>query len=486
MNDPGTLDTGTLITTLLAGLDLVVMIVFIPWALMTKKDATAAVAWSLVIILLPLVGALLFWVFGYTHVNRPLKRVRAQRTAYRALHPPRKQSAARGEEEEQEISTWNDLGRIAQRVESFPVTTGNQLAFHHDTQDAFSALLEAVLTARHHIHLEFFILRSDATTDALIGALARKARLGVEVRLIYDAMGSVGLSWRTLRPLIEAGGQATAFLPLNPLRSRIQVNLRNHRKIVIVDGRIGFTGGMNIGDEYLGKTETFGYWRDSFVRLQGPAVAGLQRVFAEDWDFAFGEALNGDAYYPELPSGGEAIVQVIASGPDQEVKSIREVIFAAILSARERVWITSPYFVPDSGLLDALRLARYRGVDVRLLTVLRPDHWIAYLAARYYYAEMLDVGVEIYQYKKGMMHAKLLTVDRRWGLIGSANFDNRSLHLSFEAGCALHSPAEVAALDRQFLCDLEQCVRLDPEQFAGRSFPARLAENACRLLSPLL
>src|SRR5262249_30012782 len=170
------------------------------------------------------------------------------------------------------------------------------------------------------------------------------------------------------------------FFGLSRLRSLVQVNMRNHRKIVIVDGRIGFTGGMNIGDSYLGKDTYFGYWRDTFLRLEGPAVAGLQRTFTEDWDFTTKEALTGPAYFPDLPSAGDSVVQVAASGPDQLINCIREIYFMGMADARERLWIASPYFVPDQGLLDALRLARYRGADVRLLTILRPDHYLSFYA----------------------------------------------------------------------------------------------------------
>jgi cardiolipin synthase len=470
--------------TLSGLLHLVVIAIFVPWVLMSKKDSTTAVAWCLVVVLLPLLGALLFWVFGYTHIARPLRRVRAQRSAYRARHPPRTQGAARGEDKD--LDTWNGLGTIAREVQAFPISEGNAVHFYHDTHDAFAALVEAIRQARHHVHLEFFIFNSDSTADALVGLLAEKARQGVEVRLLYDAMGSVHLRQRTLRPLLKAGGQASAFLPLNPLRSRIQVNLRNHRKIVVLDGQVAFTGGMNIGDEYLGLSPSFAYWRDSFLRLEGPAVAGFQRIFTEDWDFAVGQPLDRDDHFPDLPQAGDAVVQVVESGPDQEVKSIREVLFAAIVAARQRVWIATPYFIPDSGLLDALRLARYRGVDVRLLTMLQPDHWLAYFAARYYWAALLECGLEVYQYRKGMMHAKFLTVDGSWGMIGSANLDNRSLHLAFEAALFLHTPGLVAQLDEQFGRDMEDSIPVDPELFGERSWLAHLLENGCRLLSPLL
>ena len=465
-------------------LDVLVVVTVIPWVLMTKRNSTAAVAWCLVVLLMPLLGALLFWVFGYNHVSRPLRRVQRQRSAFRARHPPRQQEAARGQEEA--VPTWCDLGEVGCKVHAFPVSAGNSVALYHDTTAAFDAILAAVARARHHVHLEFYIVRNDATAARLLGLLAEQARAGVEVRLLYDAMGSVNLKDRTLRPLLEAGGRATAFLPLNPLRSRIQVNLRNHRKIAVIDGGTAFIGGMNVGDEYLGLSDRFGYWRDSFLKLEGPAVAGLQRVFCEDWDFACGEALNGDDFFPELADAGGAVVQVVESGPDQEVKTIRELYFAAILSARERLWIATPYFVPDPGLLDALRLARYRGVDVRLLTVLRSDHWLTGHASRYYFPGLLEAGVEIYRYKRGMMHAKVMIADGRWAMIGSANLDNRSLHLSFEAGCALHTPALVAELEEQFRQDVLDCVRLDADTFAARGFTVRLTENACRLLSPLL
>jgi cardiolipin synthase len=471
--------------TLSALLDLVVVAVFLPWVLRTKKEATAALAWCLVVLLMPLVGALLFWVFGFTHIHRPLHRVRVKRSAFRARRPPPSQEAF-GKDDDDNAPTWNDLGLVAQRLYASPVSQGNAVTFYHETPQIFAALLEAIGQAQHHIHLEFYILRSDRTTDTLVAALAERARAGVEVRLLHDAMGCVRLRRHMLQPLRQAGGRVHAFLPLNPLRSRIQINLRNHRKIVVVDGGTAFTGGMNIGNEYLGKSQYYGNWRDTFLRLRGPAVGGLQHVFCADWDFATHESLEESAYFPDLLPEGNVAVQVMESGPDQEVNCIREVMFAAILGARERVWIASPYFVPDSGLLDALRLACLRNVDVRLLTLQKPDQWLPFLAAHYYWAGMLAAGMAIYQYRKGMMHAKLLLVDSRWALAGSANLDNRSLHLNFEVGCALHTPEVVAELEEQFGRDLADADRLDPYLFARRPFLARLGANASRLLSPLL
>jgi cardiolipin synthase len=474
--------------TVFAVLDALVIVLVIPWVLMTKREATTAIAWCLLVFFLPLFGGLFFWVFGYNTLYRPLRRKRRHRSRFQKGHPPTTPAAERGGGDEPAggDATWNQLGQLASRVRAFPVSHGNAVTFYDDTHPAYDALLTAVEAARHHINLEYFIFRPDETGRRLLEVLTAKAKAGVQVRLLYDSVGTRNLGRRALQPLRDAGGKVAAFLPINPIRSRLRINLRNHRKIVVVDGAVGFTGGMNIGDEYLGKSPRFGYWRDQVLRLEGPGVAGLQRIFMEDWDFAAGETLDAPDYFPARSKVGDAVVQVVESGPDQELNSIREILFAAILSARERLWMASPYFVPDTGLLDAIRLASYRGVDVRLLCLLHPDKWIAFYAAHYYWSDLMRVGMKIYQYAKGMMHSKIMLVDGQWGLVGSANLDNRSLHLNFEAGCILHTPALVSELEASFLRDLENSVSLDAQKFAARPFAQRLATNTCRLLSPIL
>jgi cardiolipin synthase len=472
---------------LLALLNALVIALVIPWVIMRKREPTVAVAWCLVVVFMPLLGALLFWVFGYNVLHRRIRHKQTHQALFETDHPPHRVEARRGAETGTGSRPQRtQLARLAQAVQAFPVSPGNTLTSYSDTQQAFTALLDQIAAARHHVHLQFFILRSDATGRLLIELLAERARSGVEVRLLYDSVGSLFFNGKLLRPLREAGGRVGEFLPVNPLRSWIQVNLRNHRKITIVDGRVGFLGGMNVGDEYLGRSRYFGYWRDAFFRLEGPATAGLQRIFTEDWDFATGEAINGAAYFPEVSGAGLDTVQVLESGPDQTVNSARELYFGAILSARHRLWIASPYFVPDSGILDALRLARYRGVDVRLLCLQKPDHWLAFYASRFYWADMLATGASVYQYARGMMHSKLLLIDGRWAVVGSANLDNRSLHLNFEISCIVYTPERVAELEAHFLEDLEYSVPLDPEAYAKRPFLARLTENACRLFSPIL
>jgi cardiolipin synthase A/B len=459
----------------------------IAWILATKKNSTSAVAWCLLVIFLPVLGPAFFVIFGYQHVYRPLQRKRRHRRAFESAQPAHRMVVGAGKDSRDTGGPeWESLSRLAQRCGAYPVTGGNDLAFYELGADAFSAMLESIRGACRHIHCETFILRQDRLGRHFLDCLADRARAGVEVRLLYDAMGTHRLSRRFLKSYVEAGGKHSVFLPVNPFRRRIQINMRNHRKILVVDGNVGYVGGLNVGDEYLGEVARFGLWRDTHLRVCGPAVAGLQRIFIEDWDFAAREALSGEPYFPPQKVQGPHLVQVIDSGPDREPKAIREMYFAAVLRARKRLWIASPYFVPDAGLLDALCLAGNMGIDVRLLSQFHPDKWIPFFAARYYWNDVLKAGVKVYQYTPGMMHSKVVMVDGEWASVGSANFDNRSLYLNFETNCLIYSPEAVAHLESAFLHDLENSIRLDARVYLHRPRPVQFVENACRLLSPVL
>ncbi|MCS6866604.1 MAG: cardiolipin synthase [Gemmataceae bacterium] len=442
-----------------------------------KREPMSAIAWALTVILLPIVGPVLFLLFGYQSIPRKLRKRQLRGQAY-------KKFIARIDGESAEVpAPWAVLARIAHHADGFPVTRGNAVEFYHEGTEAFAAMLQAIEAAQHHVHAQFFICRADTTGRRFFEGLRACARRGVEVRLLVDSVGSYNLSSRWLKQLQQDGVRTASFLPiLNPLR----VNLRNHRKILVVDGRVGFTGGMNIGDEYLGLHPKFGYWRDTHFRVIGPGVEGLQHTFLEDWYFTTNEGVKGPCYFPPHTASGSTLVQVVASGPDKEYKSIRETYVAAVLRASRRVWIASPYFVPDAGFRDAIVLAARSGLDVRFLGLFRPDKWLPFLAARYYWADMLAAGVKVYQYTRGMMHSKYLLVDGEWASVGSANTDNRSLFLNFELNCQFFDTTVVHELEIAFLRDLEHSVRLDPEVYATRPLVSRLAENACRLFSPVL
>jgi cardiolipin synthase len=473
------------LTAWAALIDLIITFVTIGCILWMKKEPVSAVAWCLTVLLLPFFGSALFWMLGYQTVHRPLTRIRR----YRRIH--RKQQSGFGTEglprdEDPEADGWHRISRLAQQLGSYPPSSCQRIDFYHDGQPAYDAMLAAIHAAKHHVHVQTFIFQPDASGRLFLDALTECARRGVEVRVLYDAMGSYRMPARVLRPLQKAGGKVEAFFPLNPLRRRIQVNLRNHRKIQVTDGHVAFTGGMNLGDEYLGKGRRFKVWRDTQIRLEGNAVNDIQAVFAEDWHFASGELLGGDAYFPKRADPPGIPVQILHSGPDQTWRCIREVYFAAIMKARKRIWIATPYIVPDAGLLDAICLSARYGVDVRLLCLTKPDKWLPFLAGRYYWTDLMEAGVKVYQYVPGMMHAKMMMIDGEWASVGTANLDNRSLHLNFEVTCVITDTKIIDDLDATFERDLLRSTRVDWRDFQRRSFGDRLAENFCRLLSPVL
>lgn len=483
----------------LALLDIPLVIGFILWVLWIKKDSVSAVAWCLAIILLPYFGPFLFFVFGYQHVSRPLKKKRKHRERYRdppeprnfgdfkyPLQPPEPSRTLH------EMPLHESLAYLAMKFGASSPTTGNRIELYDDGKIAFEAMIKSIEEAKHHIHLEYFIWEADELGLFMLDLLTSKAKQGVEVRLLYDAMGSWLLGARALRPLHKAGGHTSAFMYPSLLRRRLQVNMRNHRKIMVVDGRIGFTGGLNVGNDYVNKNPAWNYWRDAHVRIQGPAVVDLQRVFCEDWDFATEEKLldsegeDDDRYFQAEPSGGAHTVQIIDSGPDQDPNSFREVVFAGIMRARKRIWIATPYFVPDAGVFDALRVAAYNGLDVRLLVPLKSDKVVAAYAARYLFDDLLSAGAKIYLYRRGMMHSKMLLFDDEVAGIGSSNFDNRSFRLNFEIMCMIYTADAASQMTRSLERDFAESDQVDLATFRQRSVLGRLAENACRLLSPIL
>jgi cardiolipin synthase len=310
--------------------------------------------------------------------------------------------------------------------------------------------------------------------DARVAAAER----GVRVRVLVDAFGSP-IGRRFSGPLLAAGAHVAKFFPLDPIRRAWTINLRNHRKLVVVDGRIGFAGGINIGDEFLG-------WHDLHLRVEGPAVAQLQSVFVEDWYFATRYDLAHAAFFPEIEPVAGSVVQFVQSGPDATVESIHRLYFAAIASARERVYITTPYFVPDRALLVALQTAALRGVDTRLILPSWSNHRVTFHAGRSFYDELLGAGVRIHEYQDGFVHTKTMVVDGRFGTVGSANLDVRSFRLNFELIAVLWDPRVVGKLEQLFMDDLRKTKTVELEEWRRRGLVKRIKEGIGRLCAPLL
>ncbi|MFQ5732590.1 MAG: cardiolipin synthase [Planctomycetaceae bacterium] len=460
-------------------------LVLIRWVLLIKKrNPVSTVAWILAIVLIPLFGGVLFILFG---INR-VKRRREQRDAsLRSLVPHGPSLAQYHVIPDDDVPPMQQrMMVLARRLTGSSATSSNRIELLADTNRTLGLIEQAIHSAKSSLHLEFYIWQPDGTGSRVRDLLIEKAKQGVAVRFLYDKIGSMRLGKRFLRPMLEAGIQVAPFLPGMTLRERFSINLRSHRKIVIVDGSVGFTGGMNIGDEYLGRNRRIGYWRDTHLRFTGPTVLQLQQVFAEDWYFATGEDLNDPALFPPPTTTGHTVAHVIAGEPAGNVDAFYSLMFAAINEARDRITLATSYFVPPQALATALETAALRGVQVRLLLAGRSEYLWTLLAGRSYYDTLLEAGVEIYEYERGLLHSKTLTIDGRWSLVGTPNFDARSLLLNFEVALAMYDGGIALELEEHFEEDRQWAKRVDPAEFARRSTWRVLTENTCRLFAPIL
>lgn len=439
-----------------------------------KREPMSAIAWALTVILLPIFGPILFLLFGYQTIPRKLRKRQQRGQAY-------KKFVARVEGESAEVPPpWAVLARIAQHEDGFPVTRGNAVEFYHEGTEAFEAMLAAIERAKHHVHAQFFICRADATGRRFLEALRRCARRKVEVRLLVDSVGSYNLSSRVLKELQRDGGQTASFLPiLNPLR----VNLRNHRKILVVDYSRLLAGGMNIGAEYLGPQPDPNRWTDLAFVLEGPTVWSWDEVFCRDWEFASGQTPFLPPEDVQRPQAvGDAVVQFVPSGPDVEGDPFYDAVLTMIYAAKKRLWAVTPYFVPDESLAQALTLAARRGVDVRILLPRHSNHRLPDLVRGIALRQIQSAGGKILFYTRGMMHAKALLKDDDIAVLGSANLDIRSLIYNYESAMFVYSQPEIRQIEAWMEQLATQCqCGIDPAGLA-RS----LAEGIARLAAPLL
>ncbi len=449
-----------------------------------KRQPVSTVAWVLVIALVPYLGGLFYLLLGINRVARRtiLKRRAAEVIASHLTELSQYHVLANEIPDEQS----RRLARLAMRLSDSRPTSGNDIEIIPETTRTLAQIIAAVQQAEHTVHLEYYIWQPDRAGTAVRNLLIRKAQAGLKIRFLYDGVGSSRLTRRFLQPMREAGIAVASFLPGPSFRERWSINLRSHRKIVVVDGKIGFTGGMNIGDEYLGKNPQFGYWRDTHLMMRGPTVLQLQQIFIEDWFFATGEKPDLHELFPEAHDAGVQTAQVIAGGPDSDRETLHGLMFGAINEAVDRITLATSYFVPTQPLMAALESAAQRGVRVRLLLSGTSAHYATILAARSYYDILLECGVEIYEYTGGLLHSKTLTIDGRWSFVGTPNFDARSLLLNFEVGVILYAPSAADRLEEQFENDLQKAQRIPLAGWDQRPWRVVLAENFCRMFSPVL
>jgi cardiolipin synthase len=472
----------------LSALELLWLLGISGWLLLERRSPAATLAWILALAALPVVGIPVYLLLGPRRLERKKVRMAMARRA-RSLH------LSAWERPEPPCSPFGEqLARLATRLDVAPPETATAVAFHVEGDAAYDAMVEAIASARQHVHAEFYIFRPDGVGARIRDALAERARAGVEVRLLLDAAGSSSTGTGFLAPLVAAGGAVQRFNPLRFGRLRRPFpNFRTHRKILVVDGSVGFTGGMNVADDQSRAARGDGAWRDTQVRIDGAAVHGLQLTFLEDWAFATGRDPAGAgglsnerlrAYFPALAPGPHA-VQVVASGPDQPDTAIESLYFAAIAGARQRVWITTPYFVPTEPTLEALTTAALRGVDVQLILPVRTDSPLTDAAGTTYHDALLEAGAQVHLHGPPMVHAKTCVVDDVLAIVGTANFDNRSFRLNFEVVAAFYGGEPVAEVARHFEADRARTRRLSRREERG-PLGRRLFASLARLLAPQL
>lgn len=445
-----------------------------------RRSPVATLAWIALLAWIPLLGVAVYFFFG----PRRLRRRKLRRAAGSKLL---EQAVTSMTDESDHPIARGQLARMVVNTGEAPPLRATAVDVYLDGKEKYAALFDAIDGAQHHVHVEYYIYEPGKIGDALRDRLVKAAERGVEVRVTIDWLGSQSLRTSYFAPLLAAGGQLAWFNPVAGRRFGPRLaNFRSHRKIVVVDGVVGFTGGMNVSDRHSSLTDER-YWRDTHVRVEGDAVRALARVFLEDWYFATEQPPpTGDRYLVPPTREGEHFVQFVASGPDQGAFAIQKLYFGAITSAHERVWLETPYFVPDEAIMEALVSAALRGVDVRLIVPEHGDNAIVDLAARSYFPELLRVGVQVLEYSPRFVHAKTCVVDSDLSIIGSANLDNRSFQLNFEIVAAVYGEQTNRDLATAFERDLEGARPIKNKELRREPFRRRAAEAFARLLSPML
>jgi cardiolipin synthase len=453
----------------------VVGIVMMPFALLVvamilrqRRSPASSLTWLITILLLPLVGIPLFWLFG----SRKIKRI-AKIKPRVALTPLQSATAT---------AAHPDVAKAAAQLGMEGITRGNRLTFHSDGEDAYRSLLALIDGAKHSIHIESYVLKADATGRAVLERLTARAREGLQVRLLIDGFGSFHMARRPLRRLRRAGGRVAFFLPIWRLTLLNRSNLRDHRKIAVFDDERVFAGGRNLAEEYLGSNPDPKRWADFSFVLEGPATGHYGEIFRYDWAFASREQLAAPAREAAPAQQEGAVMQVVPSGPDVTDDQLFAGILSFIFAVKERLWIVTPYFLPNEMLAEALQIALQRGVDVRIIVPQKSDQVLVDLARGQFLRDLAALNCKILLYTPGMVHAKAILVDEAAAAVGSANFDSRSMFLNFEVSSIIHSAAEVRAVAAWIEGLMRFTQPLSGKVGSGRD----TIEGIARLVTPML
>lgn len=452
-----------------------------------NRHPSSTITWLIVLILFPIVGFIFYFLIGRNYRKKRMFKQKAiqDEQTFTDIQETKRLN-------EKMLSKMGDdhqlLFQLAHNLAKSPISFQSETEVLTDGEQTFGRILEYLNRAENYIHMEYYIVRNDQIGNLIKNILIEKAKKGVEVRFLYDAVGSWRLSRKYIEELRRAGVKMTPFFPVVFPFLNNKINFRNHRKIIVIDGKYGFMGGLNIGDEYLGKDDYFGYWRDTHLFVRGEIVRSLQLIFIKDWYYMTNEKLLSEKYtdVEMLNTLKLSGVQMVAGGPDHEWEVIKNLFFSMIMSARKSIWIASPYFIPDEDILSALKISSLSGIDVRLLVPSSPDKKIVFYASRSYFLELMEAGVRVFEYQKGFLHSKVMIVDGELASIGTSNMDMRSFHLNFEVNAFLYRTRSTERLVSDFLNDINESKEIHLEDFKSRSLVERIIESMSRLLSPLL
>jgi cardiolipin synthase len=452
--------------------------------LLENRNPAKSLSWALVLLFIPIIGLLFYLVLGQ---NLRKKKLISKKSIKRVTDRP--VASFDISKLDPTLIDNNQINLIKMLYKNSEAAgyAFNKIEVLSNGESTFDAVFEAISKAKDHVHIEFFIFADDKISNQLRELLILKAKEGVRVRMIYDYWGSFDLSKRYLKSLRDAGVFVQSFLPFR-FRfhfSSSKINYRNHRKLVIIDGKIGFTGGLNVADRYI-YGDFLGRWRDTFISIEGSAVHGLRLLFLVDWYFVEREMLDDPKYFPEPLKFDDNMVQIVSSGPDSDWEAIMQGIASAIMSATKYVYIHSPYYMPTDVLSTCIEMAALSGVDIRLIIPIKSDSSFSYASTSSYLEQALEAGVRVFRYHKGFLHSKAIVIDDFISIVGSCNIDERSFTQNFEANAFIYEKKTALKLKQLFMKDIDNCEELTLEVWTKRKKRQRLKESFARLFSPLM
>lgn len=455
-----------------------------------RKDPTATLAWILVLLILPGIGFVLYILLSQNFSRKKLFAMKIlEKKRYGDILKKQQEAYNSGELKinDPKIYPYKDIIKMNLFSNKSIYSQDNEISIFTDGHKKFEEVFKCIEEAEHHIHILYYIIKNDDLGKKLFELLTKKAEEGVEVRLLVDSLGGRTLNDKIKEPLLNAGGKISVFFSSSIPIINFKINYRNHRKIIVIDGKIGFIGGFNVGDEYLGLSKKFGYWRDTHLKIEGTSVTDLQTRFFLDWRNASKEDIGFNiSYFPPIEGSGNSGIQIMASGPDSPMERIKQNYVKMINSAKRSIYIQTPYFIPDASVMEALKIAALSGIDIRLMIPNMPDHLFVYWATYFHAGELLRYGAKVYTYENGFLHAKTMVVDETISSVGTANFDVRSFKLNFEVIALIYDSKISSDLQVKFEKDILYCYELTRELYLERGVMIKFKESISRLLSPLL